>query len=237
MKLSDLVSRLFPSHSGDGKPPRRFKIVVKELSRRHRSRLQRHFLALGPEDRLLRFGARLSDDMIRQYVDRIDFDRDLVFGVFDPAFRLVGVAHLAFLPTDQGRRQAGTTLREKVAEFGVSVSENARGLGIGSKLFERAAIHCRNANVDTLYMHYLSSNRTMMHIAVKAGMEIERCQGESDAWLRLPPASPGSVLQEAMDEQLAVLDYTFKSNVRRASRWLGWLPRQWKKLRARSGQE
>ncbi|MGZ8316076.1 MAG: hypothetical protein ACXW3B_13010, partial [Telluria sp.] len=46
-----------------------------------------------------------------------------------------------------------------------------------SKLFERAAIHCRNQDVDTLYMHCLSSNKVMMHIARKAGMEIQRTIG------------------------------------------------------------
>ncbi|MDR1279802.1 MAG: tRNA (adenosine(37)-N6)-threonylcarbamoyltransferase complex ATPase subunit type 1 TsaE, partial [Opitutaceae bacterium] len=41
----------------------------------------------------------------------------------------------------------------------------ARGLGIGSKLFERAAIRSRNTQVTTLYIHCLSRNATMMHIA------------------------------------------------------------------------
>jgi hypothetical protein len=112
------------------------------------------------------------------------------------------------------------TSKERVAEFGVSVSEYARGMGIGTKLFERAAIHCRNADVDTLYMHCLASNRTMMHIAKKAGMQIHRAYGEADAYLRLAPANPTSVLREAMQEQLAMFDYTFKANAHAAGRWL-----------------
>ncbi len=98
----------------------------------------------------------------------------------------------------------------------MSVSRSARGLGIGSKLFERAAIHCRNADVDTLYMHCLSSNQTMMHIARKAGMQIQRELGEADAYLRLLPPNPGTVLQEALEEQFATLDYTLKANTRAA---------------------
>jgi hypothetical protein len=52
---------------------------------------------------------------------------------------------------------------------------------VGTRLFERAAIHCRNSDVDTLYMQRLASNRTMMHIAQKAGMEIRRERDEANA--------------------------------------------------------
>ena len=110
------------------------------------------------------------------------------------------------------------TDKDSVAEFGVSVSSTARGLGIGTKLFERAAIHCRNSDVDTLYMQCLSSNQTMMHIAKKAGMEIQREHGEADAYLRLLPPSPGTVLQEAIEEQVAIIDYTLKANTRAADK-------------------
>ena len=199
-------------------------VVVKNLSERHRRRLLRHFQALPPEDRLLRFGSQITDELIADYVHGLDFRRDQLFGVFDPAFRLVGVGHLAFSPSHQKLAWSQATTKEQVAEFGVSVSTTARKRGVGSKLFERAMIHCRNADVDTLYMHCLSSNATMMHIARKAGMEIQRAYGEADAYLKLPPGSPGSMLQEALDEQVAMFDYTFKSNLRRVGRLLRFLP-------------
>ncbi|MDB5772630.1 MAG: family N-acetyltransferase, partial [Burkholderia sp.] len=120
---------------------------------------------------------------------------------------------------------ANATLKARVAEFGASVSASARGRGIGSKLFERAAIHCRNEDVDTLYIHCLASNQTMIHIAKKAGMEIHRDYGEADAYLTLPPANPRTVLREAVDEQVAQFDYTVKANARAAFKWLGKLPR------------
>ena len=46
---------------------------VKELSERDRRRLLMHFLALGDDDRLLRFGNVLSDEVITRYVQRLDF--------------------------------------------------------------------------------------------------------------------------------------------------------------------
>ena len=61
----------------------------------------------------------------------------------------------------------------------------------------------------------------MMHIAKKAGMEIQREYGEADAYLRLLPPSPGTVMQEALEEQFATIDYTFKANARAAVKWFG----------------
>jgi RimJ/RimL family protein N-acetyltransferase len=195
-------------------------VLVKELSARHRSRVMHHFLALDASDRLLRFGSNLSNELITNYVKGINFELDKVFGVFSHHFRLIGVGHVAFVP--RANRQTIDGVVQKVAEFGVSVSSNARGLGIGSKMFERAAIHCRNADVTTLYMHCLSSNQTMMHIAKKAGMEIHRDHGEADAYLKVTPANPSSVMQEAMQEQVASLDYSLKSNISAALNLLGW---------------
>jgi GNAT superfamily N-acetyltransferase len=118
-------------------------------------------------------------------------------------------------------RDAGSkaTDKERVAEFGVSVSRSARGRGVGTRLFERASVHCRNSDIDTLYMQCLSSNKTMMHIAKKAGMEIQREYGEADAHLHLPPPSPGSVMREALEEQAALIDYAVKRNARAAMKW------------------
>lgn len=194
--------------SKKGQPP----VLVKELSERDRRRVLRHLLALDKNDRLLRFGSMIPDEQITAYVAKLDFSSDIVFGVVNNVFQLVGMGHLAFAASE-GRK---STTKAQVAEFGVSVSKSARGQGVGTRLFQRAAIHCRNSDVDTLYMQCLTSNQTMMHIAKKAGMRIKREYGEADAHLELPPPSPGSVMAEALEEQFAVIDYTVKANARAA---------------------
>jgi RimJ/RimL family protein N-acetyltransferase len=186
----------------------RAPVLVRELSSGDRERLLKHFLALDEDDRLLRFGQIVPDRVIENYVANIDFSRDTVFGVFDDQLALVGVGHLAYLP-DEGTK--------RTAEFGVSVTESARGRGVGSRLFERAAIRSRNTHVSTLYMHCLSRNSTMMHIAKKSGMKIEYAYGEADAYLSLTPADHGSILSEMLQEQAAVFDYAIKRQTRRAS--------------------
>jgi RimJ/RimL family protein N-acetyltransferase len=224
MTSPDLFAHCYPRSATTGCEPGvaqdKFPVRVKELAERDRRRLLMHFLALDDHDRLLRFGSVLPDELITKYVQRLNFSRDTVFGVYDPKFKLVGVGHLAIAARDTFPVVSGVTAKERAAEFGVSVSACARGMGIGTRLFERAAIHCRNADVDTLYMQCLSSNQTMMHIARKAGMTIHQAHGEAEAYLKLPPPDSSSVLREAVEEQTAVLDYTFKANNRMASKWL-----------------
>ena len=226
MNSSDVLQRNYsgsqmPQHDHGRNQP---AVRVKELSERDRRRLLMHFLELADSDRLLRFGTILPDELITRYVQRLDFGRDTVFGVFDADLKLVGVGHLAFVPCDTKPVFDSATEKECLAEFGVSVSSIARGHGIGTRLFERAAIHCRNEDVDTLCMQCLASNQTMIHIAKKAGMQIQRAHGEADAFLKLSPASPASMLQEAVEEQVASLDYTIRANTRAAARWLSQLP-------------
>ena len=186
----------------------RTPVLVRELSSADRERLLTHFLALDEDDRLLRFGQVVPDHVIENYVRNINFSNDKVFGVFGQSLELIGVGHLAYLPAEGDKR---------TAEFGVSVLESARGRGIGTKLFERAAMRSRNTHVSVLYMHCLSRNSTMMHIARKSGMKIEYAYGEADAYLSLTPADQNSIMAEMLQEQAAVFDYAIKRQAHRAS--------------------
>jgi len=196
------------AHDRASLPAGRAPALVRELTAVDRDRLLTHFLALDEDDRLLRFGQVVPDHVIENYVRAIDFTRDTVFGVFDDQLQLTGVGHLAYLPAEGDKR---------TAEFGVSVLESVRGQGIGSRLFERAAIRSRNTHVTTLYMHCLSRNSTMMHIAKKSGMKIEYAYGEADAYLSLAPADQTSIMAEMLQEQAAVFDYAIKRQAHRAS--------------------
>lgn len=181
-------------------------VPVRNLAERHRQRIAEHLMALGERDRYLRFGFVASDDQIRQYVDRIDFERDAAFGVFDRRLSIAAMAHLAFLEPVDGQPQS--------AEFGVSVSERLRGKGIGTRLFEHAMVHARNRAVDTLLIHALSENTPMLKIARHAGARVERSGGDSDAWLKLPPVDLASRLEEIVEGGAAEIDYSLKRRAR-----------------------
>jgi RimJ/RimL family protein N-acetyltransferase len=186
-------------------------VLVLELSITHLEKIRTHLIDLSEEDRLLRFGMFASDAFIDNYVHSFDFERDVFFGVFNHELALVGFSHLAYsYPRGNNSHDA---------EFGVSVSESGRGIGIGTALFKRAAIHCRNSNIKVLFVHCLSSNEGMMHIARKAGMAVEKSHGEAEAYLRIQPGNQASILKEALDGQVAVIDYSIKQSFQQAMKF------------------
>jgi GNAT superfamily N-acetyltransferase len=158
-----------------------------------------HLVALPSEDVRLRFGSPLAAAAMAAYVERIDFERDAVFAVYDDSLAIIGAAHVGFF--------------DDAAELGVSVLPAHRGRGIGTALVTRASEHARNRRTTRLYMHCLHENAAIMTIARRAGMSIVVSAGEADAHLALPPASPASVTREYFSDQLALVDFALKSHV------------------------
>ena len=189
-------------------------IPVRELHAGHREEILQHLLALGDEDRRLRFGTQTPDEVISHYVEQLDFNNDAVFGIFNADLRLIGMAHLAYLPEIEGQARA--------AEFGVSVLPEGRAQGLGTALLHRSAVHSRNSNIQTLYVHCLANNKAMMHLAQKAGMSVEYAYGDADAYLKLPPANPATIVEEAANEQWADFDYALKENLKLANQAWWW---------------
>jgi len=172
-------------------------IPVLPLTEANREALRRHFLKLDEEDLRLRFEHVISEVALMRYINTINFDRDAVFGVFDGNLELAGVAHLG--------------LCGETAEFGVSVAPGHRGEGVGTALYRRAYEYCRNHRIHTLFVHCLHENAAMMHIARKAGMEIETEANEVEAHLRVPAGDPASITGELIDDRVGLFDLALKS--------------------------
>ncbi|MBE7419912.1 MAG: GNAT family N-acetyltransferase [Ideonella sp.] len=188
-------------------------VPIRSLAPRHRDRILAHLLRLPERDRYLRFGYMASDLQITRYVDELDFERDEVLGIFNRRLRLLGLAHLAYVDSHDG-------LPATRAEFGVSVAANARGRGYGQRLFDLAVLHARNRGVQTLVIHALSENTTMLRIARKAGAEVVREGGEAQAVLRMPADSFQSHVEQLVEDSAAEWDYRFKQQARQMSRLL-----------------
>lgn len=180
-------------------------VPIRSLGPGHRERIAAHLLALDHDDRYLRFGYAANDEQVFRYVAQLDFDQDDIFGIYNRKLELIAVAHLAY---SRGPHSSGC------AEFGVSVLAKARGRGYGGRLFERAVIHARNEGVDLLFIHALSENTAMLKIARKAGAMLERFGSETEAHLRLPPATLDSRMSEMVVEQLAQTDYRLKQQAK-----------------------
>jgi len=171
-------------------------LPIPRLSADLRPTLVAHFLSLPPKDRCLRFGTGLAPRVIADYVERIDFKRDAVFGVQDDSLALVGVAHVAF----DGQR----------AELGLSVLPEHRHRRVGDALFKRAAVHARNRGIPEMFMQFLSLNVAMRIIAQRFGMDIVSRGIEVYAYLGLLPASIASVAAEIVSDSIATFDGTLK---------------------------
>ena len=184
-------------------------VPIRSLGPRHRERIAAHLLSLDERSRYLRFGYAASDAQISRYVDTLDFEHDEVFGIFNRRLELIAVAHLAHRDADAKRGRAAAS------EFGVSVLPKARRRGFGRRLFEHAMLHARNRQVETMFIHALSENTAMLRLARGAGATIERDGSESEAWLKLPPDSIVSHLDELLGERAAEFDYRLKEHSHR----------------------
>ncbi len=180
-------------------------VPIRSLGENHRERIAQHLLALSPHDRYLRFGHWAHDEQIQRYVASLDFERDEIFGIYNRKLELIAVAHLAYAKDQQ---------HDSCAEFGVSVLTSARGRGYGARLFDRAAMHATNDGVSLMFIHALSENAAMLKIARNAGARVERDGSESEAYLRLTPASLDSRVTEMIEEQIAQTDYRLKSQAK-----------------------
>jgi GNAT superfamily N-acetyltransferase len=148
--------------------------LLERLHESDRAGLARHYLALDGDDRRLRFGVQVTDEFIGAYVDGVDFERDVVFGVCSGAgHQWLGVGHLVLNGED--------------AELGLSVLPEARGKGLGAAIFRFAVAHAARRGVRRLFMHFLTRNKAVLAIARGARMDIESEAGESDAHLVVPP--------------------------------------------------
>ncbi|MEO6032274.1 MAG: GNAT family N-acetyltransferase [Burkholderiaceae bacterium] len=183
-------------------------VPIRSLGPRHRDRIANHLQALTEGDRYLRFGSPSTDAQISKYVDTMDFDQDEIFGIFNRRLQLIAMAHLAHVPS------AATGKHPPMSEFGVSVLPKARNRGFGQRLFEHAMLHARNRGVETLFIHALSENAAMLKIARNAGATVERDGSETQAWLKLPPDTLASHVDELVGQQAAEFDYHLKRRAR-----------------------
>jgi RimJ/RimL family protein N-acetyltransferase len=176
--------------------------LVHVLGVTDRDALHQHFAQLDTQDLRLRFGRSPDREWLRRYVDGIDFARDAVIGVRDGT-QLAGATHVAQF--------------DGAAELGLSVLPSHRRRGIASAMFDRGVLHARNRGVVELFMHCLTENQAMRRIARNAGMRILVEGTDTDAWIELPPATPFTLGQELVAQQLTLVDLALRTPWRLAS--------------------
>jgi len=166
--------------------------------------LELHFLkTIVENDRRLRFGGSLSDDAIKTYL-KSSFDG---FGIVNMWF-IVDVES----PETFGRKVVATChvnydIKTNTAELGLTVGPDYRGQKIGQELYNRGVTWARMKGAETIFMHCLSENTIMQHIARKSGMTVITIDpNEKQSSIKVDKNPMLAGYQDTVYEQMAVYD-------------------------------
>jgi len=171
--------------------------------------LELHFLKdIVDNDRRLRFGGSLSDDAIKTYLKSSFVD----FGINNMWF-IIDVES----PETFGRKVVATChvnydYRTNTAELGLTVSTDYRNQKIGQELYNRGVTWARMKGAEIIFMHCLSENTTMQHIARKNGMSvvtIDPTEKQSSIKVAKNPITAG--YEDTIYEQMAVFDMVVRN--------------------------
>jgi RimJ/RimL family protein N-acetyltransferase len=174
------------------------QVIVRTLSEADRPAVLRHLTRLPPEDRWLRFGRSMDRRALKRYAKNIDFNADRAFGIFDAQNALTGFGHLAL------------DSKARFAELGLSVVPEGRRQGQGEALLRRAALHASNLGIHVIHMYCLKENEGMMRLARKAGFTVITEGFDATGAKQLAAGSLASRGQEALCEQMALVDRMYK---------------------------
>ena len=161
-------------------------MIIRPLAASDRNLVKNFYLALNSEDRRKRFCGTVSEDVISNYVDGLNFTQHLVLGAFGDHARLIGVAELA--PGAKAREMAFT------------VRQDMRSQRIGTRLLARILCHASMRGVRRVFVTFLADDAPMRRMAIRAGMQVQIARGEAYARRDILPPNAEDISQWAIDE-------------------------------------
>jgi hypothetical protein len=167
-----------------------------------------HFLAMGSNDRLLRFGGVMSDAWIVAYVESLLASAEPVLVVVEPSGDISGALHLE--STGSG------------VVLGLSVSAWARRLGIGTLLLQRAGLMTRALGFKTLFARNLNLNTALQQLALRLGMSVACASTALSTSLEVPATSGRDAQHARFTAKITLADDSLRSqwNATPPNAWL-----------------
>jgi N-acetylglutamate synthase-like GNAT family acetyltransferase len=139
-------------------------MIPRKLAHLDKQKLIDHFMNdIVDNDRRLRFGFEAPDSSVKEYINNsitFDYGYTSMWFVVDEGDRIVATCHVSL------NRETNT------AEMGCTVSPDYRDQKIGQELFNRGVTWARMAGAEHVFMHCLSENKVIQHIAKKGGMTV-----------------------------------------------------------------
>lgn len=175
--------------------------TVRRMLTHEYSKYREHLKKLDANSRHLRFGIMLSDEAIDLVCDKIENDRDhhILFCIENLDLEIVAVGHIAL----------GTKM-----ELAFSVLKEYQGQGMGSALIRRCIQWCRTHGILDGMMVCLSHNTVIKHLCSKHHIKMTTEHGETLAEIHLDPAQPETFIEEALDRNVAIMDWLSKRTLR-----------------------
>ena len=176
--------------------------ITRKLSQIDSEKIIEHFCQLESEDRRLRFGTAISNYAIRHYVEQSFSNKGSTwFGIDDEFGNLLSACHVC--------------ITDDFAELGCSVVSRYRGYGLAQSMFSRAVTYLRTKSIKTVFMHCLTENHVMRHIAKKNDMVVVTCSpDEIDTELNIMPPTPSTFMENAVMDNMAFYDMITKNSLR-----------------------
>lgn len=165
-----------------------------------------HLTNLQDEDRRLRFGGVVTDEYIITYVENSWYNEYSQWFGCTSRGHLISACHVS--------------IHNGEAELGCSVSKLFRGHGLAQAMFDRAITYLRAHGITNVYMHCLTENEVMRHIARKNDMTIVSCCGETDAKVEVDPPTPMTAYRDAYLDKIAIYDMLIRTQSELYGSWL-----------------
>ena len=154
------------------------------------------------DDRRLRFGGGLTDEYVYVYLNKAvrEPHKNMWFVVEDKE-RIVATCHVAYQKDDNS------------AELGLTVSPDYRNQKLGQQLFDRGVTWARMMGAESIFMHCLTENHAIQHIARKSGMTVVTLypSDESQASIKIDKNRLAAGFEDVIMENMAVYDHTMRN--------------------------
>jgi RimJ/RimL family protein N-acetyltransferase len=175
-------------------------------------KLTQHFIEdIKGNDRRLRFGMASTDEIVEKYL-KGSFEqygyKNIWFVVEDKDI-IVASCHVAYCP------------ETNTAEMGCTVSTNYRNQKIGQELFNRGITWARMNGAENVFMHCLSENKTIQHIAQKNGMTVVTIDpSEKESTIKVKQSRLEAGFKDYIMDQIAIYDSAVRKQVFFANKFM-----------------
>ena len=194
-------------------------MIPRKLTPFDKEKLIEHFMIdIVDNDRRLRFGYEAPDSSVKKYVE----DSLENYGYVNMWF----VVEVDALDRFSGKKIIATchvsmNKQTNTAEMGCTVSPDYRNQKIGQELFNRGITWARMAGAENVFMHCLSENRAIQHIAKKGGMTVVTIDPtEKESTIQIKQNQFEAGFKDMIMDQIAVYDAAIRQQTFFANKFL-----------------